>query len=54
MDLMNRFFHPFLDMFIIIFIDDILVYFKSEVDHVDHLHTVLQTLKDHRLYAKFS
>ena len=54
MDLMNRVFHSFLDMFVIVFINDILVYSKSEADHVDHLRAVLQTLKDHCLYAKLS
>lgn len=38
----------------IIFIDDILVYSKSEANHVDHLHIMLQALKDQHLYAKFS
>ena len=54
MDLMNRVFRPFLDRFVIIFIDDILVYSKSEDEHAKHLRFVLQTLRDHRLYAKFS
>lgn len=38
----------------IVFIDDILVYSKSDADHIDHLHLVLQTLKDQSLYTKFS
>ena len=54
MDLMNRVFRPFLDLFIIVFIDDILVYSRSEEDHVMYLKVVLQTLRDHQLYAKFS
>ena len=54
MDLMNRVFRPFLDRFVIVFIDDILVYSKSEEEHVRHLRYVLQTLRDHQLYAKFS
>ena len=41
-------------MFVIIFIDDILVYSKTDEDHVKHLRTVLQKLRDHKLYAKFS
>ena len=53
MDLMNRVFRPFLDRFVIVFIDDILVYLKSEDEHAKHLRFVLQTLRDHRLYAKF-
>ena len=54
MDLMNWVFRPFLDRFVIIFIDDILVYSKSEDEHTKHLRFVLQTLRDYRLYAKFS
>ena len=54
MDLMNRVFRPYLDMFVIVFIDDILVYSHSEDEHSDHLRTVLQTLRDHKLFAKFS
>ena len=53
MDLMNRVFRPFLDRFVIVFIDDILVYSKSEDEHAKHLRFVLQTLRDYRLYAKF-
>ena len=54
MDLMNRVFRPFLDRFVIVFIDDILVYSKSEEEHARHLRFVLQTLRDHQLYVKFS
>ncbi|KAL0556869.1 hypothetical protein IC582_005386 [Cucumis melo] len=54
MDLMNRVFKDFLDMFVIVFIDDILVYSKTEVEHEDHLHQVLGTLRANKLYAKFS
>ena len=54
MDLMNRVFKPFLDRFVIVFIDDILVYSKSATEHEYHLRIVLQTLRDHKLYAKFS
>ena len=53
-DLMNRVFMPFLDRFMIVFIDDILVYSKSEEEHARHLRFVLQSLRDHQLYAKFS
>ncbi|XP_072081185.1 uncharacterized protein [Arachis hypogaea] len=53
MDLMNRIFKPFLDRFVIVFIDDILVYSKSATEHEYHLRIVLQTLRDHKLYAKF-
>ena len=54
MDLMNRVFRPYLDQFIIVFIDDILIYSESEADHDRHLRVALQTLREHRLYAKFS
>nr|GEX43120.1 putative reverse transcriptase domain-containing protein [Tanacetum cinerariifolium] len=54
MDLMNRIFHEFLDKFVIVFIDDILVFSKSKEEHEDHLRTVLQTLRHEKLYAKFS
>ncbi|MCF7184066.1 RNA-directed DNA polymerase, partial [Corynebacterium sp. MC-13] len=54
MDLMNRVFRPFLDVFVIVFIDDILVYSRSEKDHADHLRMVLGTLRQRKLYAKFS
>ena len=53
MDLMNRVFHPYLDQFIIVFIDDILVYSKNVDEHVTHLRIILQTLRDRELYAKF-
>ena len=53
MDLINRVFRPFLDQFVIIFIDDILVYSKSEEDHAKHLRFMLQTLRDHQSYTKF-
>ena len=53
MDLINRVFHPYLDQFVIVFIDDILVYSKNVDEHVMHLKIILQTLKDKKLYAKF-
>ncbi|KAL5573969.1 hypothetical protein UlMin_023566 [Ulmus minor] len=53
MDLMNRVFKEFLDKFVVIFIDDILIYSKTREDHEAHLGLVLQRLKEHRLYAKF-
>ncbi|KAL5555350.1 hypothetical protein UlMin_037586 [Ulmus minor] len=53
MDLMNRVFKPFLDKFVIVFIDDILVYSRSKEEHEEHLRITLQTLKDHHLFAKF-
>ena len=54
MDLMNRVFHDFLDQFVVVFIDDILIYSKSKEEHEDHLRRVLQRLKEKWLYAKFS
>ena len=54
MDLMNRVFQPYLDQFVVVFVDDILIYSHSEVEHEDHLRIVLQLLRDHQLYAKFS
>jgi hypothetical protein len=54
MYLMNSVFMPELDKFIMVFIDDILIYSKNFEDHAGHLHVVLQRLRDHRLYAKFS
>ena len=54
MDLMNRVFQPYLDQFVVVFVDYILIYSQSEVEHEDHLRIVLQLLRDHQLYAKFS
>ena len=54
MDLMHRVLHPYLDRFVVVFVDDILIYSETNKDHEDHLRVVLQTLRDHHLYAKFS
>jgi hypothetical protein len=54
MYLMNSIFMPELDKFMVVFIDDILVYSRNEEEHVGHLHVVLQRLRGHRLYAKLS
>jgi len=54
MYLMNSVFMPELDKFMIVFIDDILVYSENEQDHAEHLRIVLTRLRDHQLYAKFS
>ncbi|GJZ22189.1 putative reverse transcriptase domain-containing protein [Tanacetum coccineum] len=54
MDLMNRVCKPYLDKFVIVFIDDILVYSKDEEEHEKHLKIILELLKKERLYAKFS
>ena len=53
MDLMNHVFHLYLDKFVVVFIDDILIYSKLRKEHAKHLRTVLSTLADHKLYAKF-
>ena len=53
-DLMNRFFWEYLDKFIIIFIDDILIYSRNPEEHEEHLRQELQTLKEHQLCDKFS
>jgi len=52
MDLMNIVFRPFLDKFVVVIIDDILVYSKTRKEHANHLRMVLKTLKEHKLYAK--
>ena len=52
MDLMNRVFHPYLDQFVIVFIDDILVYSRNAEEHSYHHRIVLQTLRNCELYAK--
>jgi hypothetical protein len=54
MYLMNSVFMPELDKFIVVFINDILVYSKNEEEHAGHLHVVLQRLREHRLYVKLS
>ncbi|XP_052734270.1 uncharacterized protein LOC128196752 [Vigna angularis] len=54
MDYMNRIFRPFLDKFVVVFIDDILVYSKTREEHEDHLRAVLEVLRERRLYAKLS
>ncbi|KAL0534504.1 hypothetical protein IC582_028795 [Cucumis melo] len=54
MDLMNIVFREFLDTFVIMFIDDILIYSKTEAKHEEHIRMVLETLRANKLYAKFS
>ena len=51
---MHRVFPPYLDRFIMVFVDDVLIYSKSEEDCEGCLRIILQTLREHRLYAKFS
>ncbi|XP_016743005.1 uncharacterized protein [Gossypium hirsutum] len=53
LDLMNRVFQPYLDQFIVVFIDDILVYSKTEVEHDEHLRVVLHTLREKQLQRKW-
>ena len=53
-DLMHRVFQPYLDQFVVVFVDDILIFSQSEEEHEDHLRIVLHTLREHQLYAKFS
>ena len=54
MNLMNRVFRPFLDLFVVVFIDDILVYSKDREDHDTHIRVVLETLRKEQLFAKMS
>ncbi|PKI37771.1 hypothetical protein CRG98_041832 [Punica granatum] len=54
MDLINRVFQPYLDQFVVVFIDNILVYSKDRDEHDEHLRVVLQILRERKLYAKFS
>nr|AXI69408.1 Reverse Transcriptase [Olea europaea subsp. europaea] len=53
MDLMNRVFHQYLDKFVIVFIDDILIYSKSKEQHEEHLRIALEVLRKEKMYAKF-
>src|SRR6185369_258209 len=54
MMLMNNVFHEYLNNFVIIYLDNILVYSHTKEEHIDHLHVVLQTLRKHKLYGKIS
>jgi hypothetical protein len=54
MDMINKVFMEYLNKFIIVFIDGIMVYPKKEEEHEEHLCLILQKLQDHRLYAKLS
>ena len=52
MDLMNRVFKQYQDQFVVVFVDDILIYSKTQEEHARHLWIALQTLREHQLYAK--
>ena len=54
MCMMNKIFSRYLDKFVLVFIDDILVCSKNKEEHEEHLHVVLQVLREHHLYVKFS
>lgn len=54
MDLMNRVFKKFLDKFVIVFIDDILIYSRTDEEHAEHLQMVLETLRNEKFYTKLS
>jgi hypothetical protein len=54
MYLMNKVFMKFLDKFVVVFIDDILIFSKNKEEHAEHLRLVLQKLREHKLYAKRS
>jgi hypothetical protein len=52
MDMMNRVFHDYLDSFVVVFIDDILVYSANHLEHKEHLKTVMEVLRENKLFAK--
>ena len=54
MDVMHRVFQPYLDQFVVVFVDDILIYSKLEEEHEGRLRIVIQALRDHQLHAKSS
>jgi len=54
MDYMNRIFRPFLDKFVVVFIDGILIHYRTREEHAEHLRTVLNILREKQLYAKLS
>ena len=54
MDYMNRIFRPYLDQFVVVFIDNILIYSENKEEHADHLRMVLEVLREHKLYGKLS
>ena len=54
MCLMNIVLRKYLDKFVVVFIDDVLIYSKTKEEHDEHLHIILQVLREHKLYTKFS
>jgi hypothetical protein len=54
MTMMNKVFMEYLDKFVVVFIDDILIYSKDEKEHEKHLRLIMEKLREHKLYAKFS
>jgi hypothetical protein len=54
MTMMNKVFMEYLDKFVVVFIDDILIYSKDDKEHQQHLHLIMEKLREHKLYAKFS
>src|SRR4051812_27145621 len=54
MDMMSGIFRPYLNKFVVMFVDDILIYSASKAEHAEHLRTALQLLRDNQLYAKLS
>ena len=54
MDYMNHIFRPYLDKFVVVFIDDILIYSQNKEEHADHLRILLEVLREHQLYGKLS
>ena len=54
MDLMNRVFHEYLDSFVLVFNDEILIYSKTKEEHEQHLRLTLQILREHQLYVKYT
>ena len=52
MDMMHRIYRPYLDRFVVVFVDDILIYSKSQEEHEHHLHMTLHTLRENQLHAK--
>ena len=54
MDYINQIFRPYLDKFVMVFINDILIYSHNKEEHADHLRIVLEVLREHKLYGKLS